>query len=100
MQGREIDELLARLPNAWPRRKVAGDELPLVPPTIRTAAVDPDGGLWIALATPSIYVFDPEGEKTRVLRLEATGPLLPNSLAFASRSRLLVTPGLYEFSVR
>jgi hypothetical protein len=102
MQGREIDALIGQLPNRWPRRTIAGDELPLVPPTIRTAAVDPDGNLWVALASTAaeIYVFDAEGEKLRVVRLEATGPLRPNSLSFVSRARLLVSPGLYEFTVR
>jgi hypothetical protein len=100
MQGREIDRIIGQLPNAWPRRVIGGDELPLVPPTLRTAAVDPDGHLWVALAEPVLYAFDPDGEKVRVLRLEATGPLYPNSLSFASRSRLLVSPGLYEFRVR
>jgi hypothetical protein len=100
MQGREIDTIVSQLPTEWPRRTIAGDELPLVPPTIRTAAVDPEGCLWVALAGPAVYVFDAEGEKQRVIRLEATGPLLPNSLSFASSSRLLVSPGLYEFRVR
>lgn len=100
MQGPEIDAILARLPDTWPRRVVDDDELPLVPPTVRTAAVDPDGYLWVALPDGVLYVFDPEGEKVRVVRLEATGVLLANSLAFASRTRLLVTPGLYEFRAR
>jgi len=99
LQGREVDALLAQLPTSWPRRRVGGDELPLVPPSVRTAAVDAAGRLWIALADGSIYVHDADGEKVRVLRLEATGPLLPNSLSLPSPKRLLVSPGLYEFTV-
>ena len=38
MQGREVDEVVARLPTAWPKRKTDEGELPLVTPTIRTAA--------------------------------------------------------------
>ena len=100
LQGREVDALLATLPTSWPRRQIAGDELPLVPPSIRAAAVDAEGNLWVALADGTIYVYDADGEKTRVLRLEATGPLLPNSLSLPSPTRLLVSPGLYEFAVK
>jgi hypothetical protein len=100
IQGREIDEVTKAQPTSWPRRSIAGDELPMVPPTIRAAAVDPLGHLWVALAQPFLYVFDSEGEKVRTVRLDAAGPVFPNSLAFASASRLLVTPGLYEFRVR
>ena len=31
---------------------------PLVPAMIRTAAVDPDGNLWISLVAPYTYVYD------------------------------------------
>ena len=51
-------------------------------------------------ADGTIYVYDADGEKVRALKLEGTGPLLPNSLSLPSPSRLLVAPGLYEFTIR
>ena len=49
IEGREIDALLAAQPTKWPRRTNAqGEELPLVTPVVRTAAVDPSGNLWVA----------------------------------------------------
>ena len=36
-------------------------------PTIRTAAVDPDGHLWIAFTVPYTYVFDRDGDKIRTV---------------------------------
>ena len=101
IQGRELDGLIAALPTTWARRSIGrGRTVPIVPPTVRTAAVDPDGHLWVALTAPYVYVYDPDGEKVRTLRLRAAGVLQPISLSFASRSRLLVTPGCYEFTVR
>ena len=41
MQGRELDPVLEQMPKKWPRRTIDGAELPLVVPTVRTAAVDP-----------------------------------------------------------
>ena len=41
IEGREIDQFVDNLPTAWPRRNTEEGELPYVPPTIRTAAVDP-----------------------------------------------------------
>lgn len=99
MQGPEVDELLRAQPTTWPRRNVEGHELPVVRPIVRAAAVSPDGSLWVALATGVHYVFDPDGEKRRAVRLEGAGPLVPNSLAFTTASRLLVAPGLFEFEV-
>ncbi|MCU0255595.1 MAG: hypothetical protein MUF60_02525, partial [Vicinamibacterales bacterium] len=99
LQGREIDALMRQQPTTWPRRPVAGDEVPLVPPTVRAAAVSPDGWLWVALASGEVYVHDEEGEKVRAVRLRGAGPLVPNSLAFSAAGRLLVAPGLYEFDV-
>ena len=63
----------------------------------RTAAVDAAGRLWIALTLPFTYVFDPDGEKIRVVQFRAAGILAPSSLAFARDGRLLVTPGCYMF---
>ena len=100
MQGRELDELLRAMPTSWPRREVNDESLPLVPPVVRTAAVDSDGRLWVSLVTPFTYVFDRDGEKVRTIQFRAAGLLAPTSLSFALSGRLLVTPGLYEFDVR
>lgn len=101
LEGPETDPLVLGQPTTWPRRRVQpGGELPLVPPTVRAAAVDPDGRLWIALTVPFTYVYDTDGEKIRTVQFRAAGLLSPTSLFFADRARLLVTPGCYEFTVR
>jgi hypothetical protein len=97
VQGRELDAVLAAMPQRWPRRTVGDRELPLVPPVVRTAAVDPQGRLWISFVLPYTYVFDAGGEKVRTVQFRAAGVLAPSSLSFAGRNRLLVTPGCYEF---
>jgi hypothetical protein len=99
MQGREIDEVVAALPSVWPTRRIDDEVLPLVPPVVRTAAVDPLGRLWVSFVVPYTYVFDQDGDKVRTVQFRAAGLVAPTSLWFASRSRLLVTPGLYEFTV-
>lgn len=99
MQGREVDEVVAALPGSWPRRAAAG-ELPLVRPTIRAAAVDGDGNLWVSFVAPFTYVFDPDGDRIRTVRFRGAGAVLPGSLFFSPRGQLLVTPGLYEFATR
>ena len=98
IQGREIDTLVLGLPTQWPRRTVDDVSVPLVRPTVRTAAVDPQGRLWVAMSTSHVYVFDADGEKVGTLQLMGAGILAPTSLWFASDGRLLVTPGLYEFA--
>jgi hypothetical protein len=65
---------------------------------VRTAAVDPDGRLWISFVLPFTYVFDAEGEKVRTVQFRAAGVLSPSSLSFAGRDRVLVTPGCYIFA--
>lgn len=99
MQGREIDDVVAALPSVWPTRRIDDEVLPLVPPVVRTAAVDPLGRLWVSFVVPYTYVFDEEGDKARTVQFRAGGIVAPTSLWFASRTRLLVTPGLYEFRV-
>jgi len=101
IEGPEVDPLVQALPTAWPRRRVApGGELPLVLPAVRTAAVDPDGRLWIALTVPYTYVYDRTGEKIRTVQFRGAGVVMPTGLFFATRHRLLVAPGCYEFDVR
>jgi hypothetical protein len=96
IQGPEVDQLLAGLPDRWPRRE---GELPLVTATVRAAAVDRVGNLWISLATPFTYVYDREGDKTRVVQFRGTDMIAASGLFFAPDGRLLVTPGLYAFDV-
>jgi hypothetical protein len=97
VQGAEIDDLVGSLPNTWPRRKTSEGEWPLVAPTIRTAAVDRAGRLWISFVVPYTYVFDADGDKIRTLQFRGAGITSPNSFFFGRRGRLLVTPGLSEF---
>lgn len=96
VQGREIDPLVARIPDRWPRR--GGGELPLVAPTVRTAAVDRSGRLWLSFVIPFSYVYDASGEKIRTVQFRAAGILSPASLWFNNRGRVLVTPGCYQFT--
>lgn len=96
VQGREIDPLIAAIPDRWPRRGTG--ELPLVAPTVRTAALDRSGRLWISFIVPYSYVFDTSGEKIRTVQFRAAGIVSPSSLWFSERGRVLVTPGCYEFA--
>src|SRR5262249_12438659 len=98
VEGREIDPLVAALPTTWRRARTGDGEVPLVSPTIRTAAVDAAGQLWISFATPYTYVYDADGDKVRVVQFRGAGVVSPSSLFFGGSGRLLVTPGLLEFS--
>jgi hypothetical protein len=97
IQGREIDDFVAQLPTTWPRRKYADGELPFVTPTIRTAAVDRAGRLWVSVVPPYTYVFDADGDKIRTVQFRGAGIVSPGSFFFTRDRRILVTPGLYEF---
>jgi hypothetical protein len=97
MQGRELDPILEQMPKKWPRRTVDGTEVPLIVPTVRTAAVDGAGQLWVAFLTPFTYVFDRSGEKVRTVQFHAAGTIVPSSLFFTTQGRALVVPGCYEF---
>ena len=100
IEGPELDEYLHNLPSRWPaRRNQDGDVLPLVPPAIRTAAVDRQGRLWVALLQPVTYVYDASGEKLRTVQFRGADILSPSSLFFTKDGRILVTPGCYEFGV-
>ena len=96
VQGREIDPLIDAIPERWPRR--GAGELPLVAPTVRTAAVDRSGSLWISFVIPYSYVYDANGEKIRTVQFRAAGVISPSSLWFSEKGRVLVTPGCYEFA--
>lgn len=97
IQGRELDGLLARQATTWPTRGSGSREVPAVPPVVRTAAVGPNGELWVALAVPFTYVFDEDGEKVRVVQFEAAGTLSPESLSFTPDGHVLATPGCFVF---
>jgi hypothetical protein len=71
-----------------------------VTPTVRAAAVDGSGQLWISLTLPYTYVYDAQGDKVRTVQFSAAGIISPTSLFFTSTGRLLVTPGCYEFDPR
>ena len=85
IEGLEIDGFLKSLPTTWPRRRTDEAVVPFVRPTVRTAAVDRDGNLWVSLAVPYTYVYDPDGDKIRTVQFRGAGPLTPNSLSFGSR---------------
>ena len=100
VEGPALDATINAMPTTWPRRTHEGGvTLPFIPPTVRTAAVDRAGNLWIALAVPVIFVYDPNGEKIRTVRLRGAGIVAPSSLYFPDRTRMLVAPGGYEFTV-
>jgi hypothetical protein len=100
IEGVELDPALAALPTIWPRRSdaVVGRDLPFVTPLVRTAAVDPNGNLWVVLVQPFTYVYDGEGSRTRVVQFRGAGLIAPTSLFFTGSGRVLVTPGCYEFA--
>jgi hypothetical protein len=97
IEGREIDDLVAGQPTSWPTRRVEDREVPFVQPMVRTAAVDPQGRLWISMMAPYTYVYDRDGDKARTVQFTATGVINPTSLFFTSTGHLLVTPGCYEY---
>ncbi len=100
IEGPEMDPVIRALPTVWPRRGGDFRDLPLVVPNIRTAAVAPDGSLWLALMQPYTLVYDSDGEKMRVVQFKGAGVVQPTSLSFAGPDRLLITPGCYEFSTK
>ena len=71
--------------------------MPLVTPTVRTAAVDGAGHLWISFVVPYTYVYDADGDKIRTVQFRGAGIIAPNSLFFGKNGRVLVTPGRSEF---
>jgi hypothetical protein len=97
VEGMEVDGYIASIPTRWPSRRVGDREVPYVAPIVKSAAVNANGELWIALTVPYTYVYDPRGDKVRVVQFNATGPFSPTSMSFTRDGRLLVTPGCYEF---
>ncbi len=97
IEGIELDQHIQSLPSQWPRRKTSVGEFPIVPPSIRTAAVDADSNLWLSLVTPQTYVYDGTGDKRRTIQFQAAGIIAPSNLHFTKDRRLLVSPGCYTF---
>lgn len=97
IQGPELDEHIAALPRTWPKRRNADGEFPLVPPSVRTAAVDPEGNLWLSLIVPYTYVYDARGDKTRTVQFQAAGLMTPGDFFFTRDGRLLTSPGCFTF---
>ncbi len=98
VEGLEVDPYIAALPTVWPMRQVGRErELPFVVSHVQTAAVDRTGSLWVVLSSGVTYVYDGDGEKIRVVKFTAAGPLVPSSLFFAGSGRILATPGCFEF---
>ncbi len=100
IEGPELDAILQTLPAVWPTRRAQNREFPIMTATIRTAALDPSGALWISLGVPFTYVYDPDGNKTRTLQFRGAGVIAATSLFFAKGGRVLVTPGCYEYKLR
>ncbi len=100
VEGIELDEYMRTRPTAWPRRKTADGELPVVRPAIRAAAADAGGNLWISLDVPHTYVYDRRGDKQRAIQLRAAGIVAPTNMSFTSSGQLLVTPGCFLFDTR
>lgn len=94
IEGLEVDPYLGRMPTTWARRP---GEIPIVPAMVRTAAVDPEGNLWISLIAPYTYVYDSAGDKRRTLQFRAAGVIAPTSFFFTRDRRVIVTPGCYAF---
>ena len=98
VEGIELDRHIQSLPNEWPRRKTAAGELPIVPPSVRAAGLDPDGNLWLSLVTPHTYVYDRSGDKRRTVQFQAAGIMTPSNFHFTADGRILVAPGCYTFN--
>ena len=98
VQGVELDAHIRALPKTWPKRKTKEGEFPIVPPTVRTAAVDGEGHLWLSLVVPFTYVYDPGGDKRRTIQFEAAGRFSPSNMHFTKDGRLLASPGCYTFN--
>jgi hypothetical protein len=97
IEGSELDDYMRSRPTSWPRRKTTEGEIPAVRPIVRSAAADAAGNLWLSLDVQVTYVYDGNGDKTRVVRLRAPGMSAPNHLSFTGTGRLLATPGCYLF---
>lgn len=98
IEGPELDELIATLPQKWRRQRIEDGELPLILPSVYAAAADSKGNLWISLAVGTTYVYDETGEKRRAVQFRGAGMISPTGMSFAPNGRLLVTPGCFAFA--
>jgi hypothetical protein len=101
VEGTELDLVINSLPNRWDRRRGKDQRLlPIIPPVVRTAAVDRAGRLWVSfVGAQHTYVYDADGEKSMTVRFQAAGTIVPASFFFSHTGRLLVAPGCYEFDL-
>jgi hypothetical protein len=97
VQGVEIDRHVQSLPGTWPKRTTEAGEIPIVPPTVRAAAIDPTGHLWMSLVSGHTYVYDTQGDKRRIIQFEAAGAFSAANFHFTKDGRLLAAPGCYTF---
>lgn len=97
LEGPELDAVIQSLPTRWPTRVIGSREIPVVAPTVRTAAFAPDGQLWVSLVTPFTYVIDTDGNKTRTVQFRGVNPVAADHIAFGTDGRILVAPELYVF---
>jgi hypothetical protein len=97
IEGVELDDYIQNRPTAWARRKTAEGEMPVVRPIVRAAAADARGNLWMSLDVPYTYVYDPRGDKQRVVQFRAAGMMSPTNISFTAKGQLLATPGCYLF---
>ena len=97
VEGPELDRFIQALPTTWKRQKTEDGEIPVVLPSVLTAAADGRGNLWISTAAGVTYVFDATGEKRRTVRFRAAGMTSPTAISFTPRGRLLAAPGCFAF---
>jgi hypothetical protein len=100
IEGSQLDPYLQMLPTTWPTRTVGDGTYPIVSPTLRTAALDPEGNLWVSLVAPYTYVYDRYGDKRRTVQFDGTSGTSPVSLSFSrvpGPTRALVLPGCYAY---
>ncbi|MDA1094324.1 MAG: hypothetical protein O3A25_13790 [Acidobacteria bacterium] len=85
IEGPELDATIQSLPAIWAGEiDLSGQSVPIVPPTVRTAEVDPAGHLWVSLWLPFTYVYDPDGDKVRTVQFkgpERYPPIVSSSRA-------------------
>ena len=98
IEGAELDPYVRSIPTTWPRKRAEeGREFPVIRPAVRTAAADAQGNLWVALAVPTTYVYDGDGDKRRTIQFRGAGIIAPTSLSFTSQGQVLIAPGCYSF---
>ena len=95
IQGVEMDPYVGKQPASWPRTR---GNIPIVPAMVRTAAVGPDGHLWVSLVAPFTYVYDEKGDKERILQFRSAGIISPTHFFFTKDRKVIATPGCYIFS--